>query len=157
MRLMDQIRDNLVPKKVSELSILLIRINCNLVQLNKYKTTPYFFLLNLKIYMWLLVDFCVFDWICLIWTLIFLNIKIHRIILGSDQANSVKSTEINKQSQVKFWFNRKNMELSCTYLLRRTFLFLEHLGHCKQSNCCLCIEIITELEKIALLFWSIIL
>ena len=30
-----------------------------------------------------------------------------RTILGSDQANSVKNTVINKQSHVKFWFNRK--------------------------------------------------
>ena len=43
-----------------------------------------------------------------------------RTILGSDQANSVKNTEINKQSHVKFWFfnsqNRKNVELSHIYL-----------------------------------------
>ena len=28
----------------------------------------------------------------------------NRAILGSDQANSGKNTEINKKSQVKFWF-----------------------------------------------------
>ena len=30
-----------------------------------------------------------------------------RTILGSDQPNSMKNTEIKKQSYVKFWFNRK--------------------------------------------------
>ena len=30
-----------------------------------------------------------------------------RTILGLDQANLGKNTEINKQSHVKFWFNRK--------------------------------------------------
>ena len=39
-----------------------------------------------------------------------------RTILGSNQANLGKNTEINKQSHVKFWFNRKNMELSHIYL-----------------------------------------
>ena len=39
-----------------------------------------------------------------------------RTILGSDQVNSVKNTEINKQLHVKFWFNGKeNMELSRIY------------------------------------------
>ena len=39
-----------------------------------------------------------------------------RTILCSNQANLGKNTEINKQSHVKFWFNRKNMELSRIYL-----------------------------------------
>ena len=30
-----------------------------------------------------------------------------RTILGSDHANLGKNTEINKQSNVKFWFDRK--------------------------------------------------
>ena len=30
-----------------------------------------------------------------------------RTIVGSDQVNSGKNTEINKQLHVKFWFNRK--------------------------------------------------
>jgi hypothetical protein len=30
-----------------------------------------------------------------------------RTILSSDQANSGKNIEINKQSHVKFWFDRK--------------------------------------------------
>ena len=46
-----------------------------------------------------------------------------RTILGSDQANSVKNTEINKQSHFKFWFNRKKYGavsslFSCTLDLR---------------------------------------
>ena len=36
-------------------------------------------------------------------------------ILGSAQVNSWENTEINKQSYVKFWFERKNMELSNIY------------------------------------------
>ena len=39
-----------------------------------------------------------------------------RTILGSDQVNSSKNTGINKQSYVKFWFNRTNMELSHIHL-----------------------------------------
>jgi hypothetical protein len=44
-----------------------------------------------------------------------------RTILGSDQANSVKNTEINKQLHVKFWFNIKEYGavsylLSCMYM-----------------------------------------
>ena len=40
-----------------------------------------------------------------------------RTILGSDQANSVKNTEINKQSNVKFWFNgKKNMEYLLSFV-----------------------------------------
>ena len=40
-----------------------------------------------------------------------------RTISGSDQVNSGKNTEINKQSHdVKFWFNRKNLELPHIYL-----------------------------------------
>ena len=46
----------------------------------------------------------------------FMNLPYKRQILGSDQANSVKNAEINKQLHVKFWFNRKNMELSHIYL-----------------------------------------
>ena len=42
----------------------------------------------------------------------------NRTILGSDQVSSGKNTEINKQSHVKFWFNRKkygavSYSLSC--------------------------------------------
>ena len=36
-------------------------------------------------------------------------------ILSSDQVNSDKNTEINKQSHFKFWFN-KNMEMSHIHL-----------------------------------------
>ena len=39
-----------------------------------------------------------------------------RTILCSHQANSGKNTEINQQLRVKFWFNRKKMELSQIYL-----------------------------------------
>ena len=37
-------------------------------------------------------------------------------LLGSDQVNSGKNTEVKKQPHVKFCFNRKNMELSHIYL-----------------------------------------
>ena len=40
--------------------------------------------------------------------------------LTSKQNNSGKNTEINKQSHDKFWFNRKNMELSHIYLAVKT-------------------------------------
>ena len=52
---------------------------------------------------------------------IYLNCSKHqnRTILGSDQANSGKDTEIKKKSQVKFCFKiENNMELSHMYLLR---------------------------------------
>ena len=39
-----------------------------------------------------------------------------RTILGSDQVNSGKNTEINKQSYVKFWFIRKKYG-AVSYLL----------------------------------------
>ena len=70
------------------------------VQLNKYETAPYSFLLNqiLKCnFSVISVSSPKFDWICLIGSQI--------------QSNSSKNTEINKQSHVKFWFNRKNIEL----------------------------------------------
>ena len=47
-----------------------------------------------------------------------------RPILCSDQENLGKNTEINKESQVKFWFNRKNKELSHIYLAVHSFYFL---------------------------------
>ena len=37
-------------------------------------------------------------------------------ILGSTQVNFGENTEINKQSHVKLWFNKQNMELSHIYL-----------------------------------------
>ena len=37
-------------------------------------------------------------------------------LLGSDKVNSGKNTEVKKQKHVKFWFNRKNMDLSHIYL-----------------------------------------
>ena len=36
-------------------------------------------------------------------------------ILGSSQGKKKGNTEINKQSHVKFWLNRKNMELPPIY------------------------------------------
>ena len=39
-----------------------------------------------------------------------------RTILGSDQVNSGKNKEINKQSHNKFWFNRKKYE-AVSYIL----------------------------------------
>ena len=44
-----------------------------------------------------------------------------RTIFGSDQVNSGKNTEINEQSHVEFWFNRKKYGavlylFSCNYL-----------------------------------------
>ena len=52
----------------------------------------------------------VFPWIYLSWTWN-CSEQQKRTILGSAQVNSGKNTEINKQSHVKFWFNRKNIEL----------------------------------------------
>ena len=46
-----------------------------------------------------------------------------RTISGSDQINSGKNTVINKQLYVKFWFNRKNMELAHIYLSLALQLF----------------------------------
>ena len=61
-------------------------------------------------------DFCDFTWIYLILTQN-CSVLIFRTILGLDQANSGKNIEINKQSHVMFWFNRKkNMELSHIHL-----------------------------------------
>ena len=37
-------------------------------------------------------------------------------IFGSDQVNSGKKTEINKQSHVKFWFNRKKIWSSLMFI-----------------------------------------
>ena len=39
-----------------------------------------------------------------------------RFRLGEIQLNLDKNTEINKQSQVKFWFNRKKL-IAVSYLL----------------------------------------
>ena len=63
-----------------------------------------------------------------------------RTIQGSDQANSVKNTEMNKQLYVKFWLNRKkyeavsylfscNLSNSSSLYLRKSIqiLFLTHL------------------------------
>ena len=41
----------------------------------------------------------------------------NRTVLGSDQVNSGKNKKLNKQSHVKFWFNRKNRKLSHIYYL----------------------------------------
>ena len=65
--------------------------------IHKYETAPYLFLLNQN----LTCNFLVIS--------LFLTDPKSRTILGSDQANSFKNTEINKQSNVKFWFNRKKI------------------------------------------------
>ena len=66
----------------------------------------------------LIVDFCVFP--CFSLYLPELNLK----LVSSDVQNNFRfnsgkngeNTEINQQSNVKFWFNRKNMELTHIYL-----------------------------------------
>ena len=59
-----------------------------------------------------------------------------RTILCSDQeiqSNLGKNIEINKQSHVKFWFNRKNMELSHIYLAVFKMLVIS-LGRLPQTR-----------------------
>ena len=93
-----------------------------LVQLQKYETAPYFFYQTKTrhgIVCWFLcfyLNLTEFAWsepkIILFWCAEQFYVPIRQI-----QSNFGKNTEINKQSQVKFWFNRKkNMELSHIYL-----------------------------------------
>ena len=100
------------------------------VQLNKYETAPYSFLLNqiLKCnFSVISVSSPKFDWICLIGSQI--------------QSNSSKNTEINKQSHVKFWFNRKKYGavsylFSCNKLIinNYNYLFLGRNNNKQQPN-----------------------
>ena len=46
-----------------------------------------------------------------------------RPVLGSDQTNSVKNTEINKQSHVI----EKNMEVSRTYVLHKLYVIIHSI------------------------------
>jgi hypothetical protein len=79
-----------------------LRNDVNMRQLQIFSTKP-------KLDMQLFVDFCVFEWICLMW-IKNCSVLIFRTILGPDQANSVKNTEINKQLHFKFWCNTEKYE-----------------------------------------------
>ena len=112
------ISEGYIPKLRSFITSLLTYELYSALQLNKNETVPYFFLLNQNL-TWdcLLISVFLpeFDWsepkIVLFWCSEQFYVPIRQI-----QSNLGKNTEINKQSHVKFWFNRKNMELSHIFL-----------------------------------------
>ena len=80
------------------------------IQLNKYIDSSIFFLLNENL-----------TCNCLLISVFFLNFTefagSEHTILDSDLANYGKNTEINKQSHVKFWFDRKKI-WSCLIFIK---------------------------------------
>ena len=94
-------------------SVKILWIKINIIQLNEKQTAPYFFLLSQNITsdcLLISVFTPVFHWIYQ---------KVSSSAIQSNLRFSSgkfrENTEINKQSHVKFWFNRKNMRLSQIY------------------------------------------
>ena len=81
------------------------------VQLNKYKTAPYFFSIKPKLDMRLFFYFCVLYWICL---KVVLNIKTEQFYVQIRQIHS-KTQKLTNNCMSSFGLIEKNMELSQIY------------------------------------------